>query len=66
MPNNRKINLQEIADKVDTLIELIDDRKMIDSYPTQDLLKMVEEDFDWITSVLAFLPDIDIHGGRLP
>jgi len=61
MNRKKRINFQEIADKVDTLIDIIDDKKMIDDYPTTDLLKMVEEDFEKITATLASLPDIDIH-----
>jgi len=64
MKNKNKINFREISEKVDTLIDLADDKSMIDSYRTTDFLKMVEEDFDKITATLSSLPDIDVHKDR--
>ncbi len=61
MKSKSKINFQEIAEKIDTIIDLANDKSMIDDYPTTDLLKMVEDDFEIITATLASLPDIDVH-----
>ena len=60
MSKNKRINFQEIAERVDTLIDMADDKKMVDEYPTEALLKMVEVDYEDITSTLSSLPDIDV------
>lgn len=64
MSNKIRLNFQDIAEQVDNLIDLVNDKKMIDDYPTTDLLSLVEEEFDSITLTLASLPDIDIHACR--
>ena len=61
MNNKKRINFQEIAEQVDTLIDLVDDKKMIDDYRTTDLLNLVEKEFETVTKALTALPDIDLY-----
>ena len=61
MNSKKRINFQEIAEKVDTLIDLVDDKSMIDDYRTTDLLNLVETEFEAVTKALDPLPDIDLY-----
>lgn len=61
MNNKKRINFQEIAEQVDTLIDLVDDKSMIDDYRTTDLLNLVETEFEAVTKALDSLPDIDLN-----
>jgi len=43
---------------------MADDKSLIDSYRTTDLLNLVEEEFEIISTTLASLPDIDVREDR--
>lgn len=66
MKSKIDIDLCRISERIDNLIDLLDDEKLIDEYPTSAILNLVETDFHEITKVLESLPGIDIHGGSLP
>ena len=61
MNSKNRMSFKEIVEKVDTLIDMADDKSLIDSYRTTDLLEMVEEEFERITIALISLPDIEIR-----
>ena len=61
MSNNKKINFQEISEKIDTLIDIVTDESLVESYPTLDLKKLVNDGFEEVTTTLTSLPDIDVH-----
>ncbi len=48
MSNKKRINFQEIAEKVDSIIDMADDKSLIDDYRTTDLLNLVEKEFTQI------------------
>lgn len=58
MNHKNKINFQEIAEQIDTLIELVDNKKMVNDYPTTALLNLVETEFDVVTKALDPLRDM--------
>jgi hypothetical protein len=61
MSNKKRINFQEIAERVDDLIDMVDNKSMIDDYRTTDLLNLVETEFEAVTKALDPLPDIDLY-----
>jgi hypothetical protein len=61
MSNKKRINFQEIAERVDDLIDMVDNKSMIDDYRTTDLLNLVEKEFEAVTKALDPLPDIDLY-----
>jgi len=61
MSNKKRINFQEIAEKVDSIVDMADDKSLIDDYRTTDLLNLVEKDFEAVTKALTPLPDIDLY-----
>jgi hypothetical protein len=63
MSKEININFQALSDKIDVLTDIVEKREMVDDYPTNALLDMVEIDFDQVLTTLSALPDIDIHGG---
>ena len=64
MSKKKRINFQEIAERVDNLIDLADDTSLINDYRTTDVLIMVEKEFEDISTTLNALPDIDLHKGK--
>jgi len=64
MSGKKRINFLEIAERVDTLIDLADDISVIDNYRTIDVLKMVEKEFEEISITLDDLSDIDLCKGK--
>ena len=61
MSNKKRINFQEIAERVEDLIDMVDNKSMIDDYRTTDLLNLVETEFEAVTKALDPLPDIDLY-----
>jgi hypothetical protein len=61
MSKNKRFNFQEIAERVDYLIELADDTSLINENRTTDLLQMIEKEFEDISTTLNALPDIDLR-----
>jgi hypothetical protein len=61
MSNKKRINFQEIAERVDDLIDMVDNKSMIDDYRTTDLLNLVETEFEAVTKALDPLQDIDLY-----
>jgi len=61
MSNKKRINFEEIAERVDDLIDMVDNKSMIDDYRTTDLLNLVETEFEAVTKALDPLPDIDLY-----
>ncbi|MCB0496939.1 MAG: hypothetical protein KDC79_12445 [Cyclobacteriaceae bacterium] len=64
MSDKKRFNFQEIAERVDTLIDLAEDTSLIDNYRTIDVLKMVEKEFEEISTTLIDLSDIDLCKGN--
>lgn len=64
MNDEKRLNFQEIAERVDTLIDLADDTTVIDDYRTIDVLKMIEKEFENISKGLVDLSDIDTQKDR--
>ena len=64
MNQKNRINFQEIAEKVDSIIDMADDKSLIDDYRTTDVLIMVEKEFEEISTTLNALPDIDLRMGK--
>jgi hypothetical protein len=61
MSNNKRTKFREITVKIDALIDMADDKSLIDDYRTTDLLKLVEKGFDDVAMEIDLLPDIDLH-----
>ena len=64
MSKKNRFNFQEIAERVDNLIDLADDTSLIDDYRTTDVLQMVDKEFEKISTTLSALPDIDLRTGK--
>ncbi len=64
MNQKNRINFQEIAEKVDSIIDMADDKSLIDDYRTTDVLIMIDKEFEEISTTLNALPDIDLRMGK--
>jgi len=64
MSKKKRFNFQEIAERVDNLIDLADDTSLINDYRTTDVLKMIDKEFEEISTTLSALPDIDLRMGK--
>lgn len=61
MSNTKRINFNEIAERIDNLIDLVDEKSMIDDYRTTELLDLVDSEFKAVTKTLDSLPEIDLY-----
>lgn len=61
MNYKKRINFREIAERVDTLIDMANDKSLIGDCRTDDLLNFVDKEMEAVTKALELLPDIDVH-----
>ena len=61
MNYKKRINFREIAERVDTLIGMANDKSLIGDCRTDDLLNFVDKEMEAVTIALELLPDIDVH-----